>query len=497
MKKILILVLSLLLIALPTLAACNREKEPSDTSTPPSSSSGDSNEQGFPLAKKTFDKQTITILTRNKRFSQQFVPNEEFEGSAINVAVKTRNDYIEENYGLIIEMEETNTPGNDVATYITSDTCPYDLVCDSVYRMVPKVLENHYLSLNDLLELDRPWWDQSANNYLTLSDKIFFVAGDAIFTDDLFTACVLFNKDEYATRYEAQYGSLYDAVRNGTWTYEMMYELAKANGQPDETGAWMTPGAYYGIVTDGYTGATMLTNGSGTVTASKDSQGNITLNVGTERSISAFSKVYDMLMDGSASMFVEQLTSESKWSDITNQFITGHSLFYVTYLNSLLGVKDSDLNNKVNPGIVPIPKYDQTQDEYFCGVNAYQSDVLGIPVTNSENLEATCYLMELLGYYSSSDSIFGNQSVTASFYETTLKLQSVTDDNDSEMLDRITANRIYDLGGIFDWGGKLIGVYSSCMYSKANTLASTWDSIKGAVELAMQQTIDSYHESIV
>lgn len=493
MKRALTILLALLVLALPLLVSCAKQETNDESSKSSSGTSSENN--GFPLEQKFFEEKEITILTRKQHYSQQFVPNEEYSGSVINNAVAKRNDYIKEHYGITIKVEEVDTPGESIVTAITSNLDTYDIVCDAVSRMVPQVLNSHFYSLNDLLELDRPWWDQNANNYLTLSDKIFFVAGDALFTDELTTAAVLFNKDVYNERYGNIYGSLYDLVDQKKWTYDLMYEIAKDFGRPDESGAWMNENAYYGILTDGYTGATMLTNGSGIVTASKDEQNNITLNVTSERSTDAFSKVFEILMDGSTSLFAEQF-SPANWKILNDMFLSGHGLFRISYISNLLDVKESLELNKVTPGILPIPMFQENQDAYYCGVNAYHADVLGIPVTNSANLEATAYLMELLGYYSGSDSQFGTDSVNYAFYETTLKLQSVTDDRDSEMLDLIRNSRIYDLGGIFNWGGDLIGIYSFCLYRKVNNMVSTWEGIKEKTELAMQDTIEAYRESV-
>lgn len=496
MKKLCILLLALLLSALPLLASCGK----GETSGEPSSGTTSSApEAGFPLEKKNFGGRTVTILTRGHRFYQQFVPLEEYEGSVINVAVESRNAYIEEVYGIKVEAVENSRPSKAIADYIIAETDDYDLVCDDVYNMVPMVVENYFYSLNDLLELDRPWWDQNANNYLTLSEKVFFVAGDALFSDDMYTAGVFFNKRIYADQFESQYGSLYKLVDENKWTYDTMHEMARAFAKPNEEGKWGDIDAYYGIVTDGYTGATMLTNGSGTVTASKDEQNNISLNVVSQRSIDAFSVVYDMLSNVNVSMYVEKLKDQypdSCWSEISNMFLTGHALFQIGYLGTLIDLKNNELADGADPGVLPIPKFESSQDTYYCGVNAYQSDVLGVPINVSGNLEATCYLLELLGYYSSPASQFGANSVTSAFYETTLKLQAVTQDDDSRMIDLITSSRIYDLGGIFDWGKKLIGIYSSCLYNNQNQLASNWDSIHVAVETAMNETIEAYKNSI-
>ena len=503
MKKLLIIALALMMLALPVLTACSTEQGggTSDEVSQDNSQGEISDDPlaAFPLEEKNFGGQTIKILTRAANHQQQFVAMDENEGTAINTAVKARNDLIEEKYGIIIEVETTGRPGTDIGLTIQGGTSDYQIVCDSVNAMVGHVVDNWFYSLNDLLELDRPWWDQNACNQLTLSDKKFFVAGNAIFQDDSFTAGVLFNKNVYADRYEAAYGSLYDMVDKGTWTLDVMYELARDFAMPDENAEWMTDGCYYGIVTDGYSGATMLTNGTGAVSAYKDEQNKIVLSGGSEQSINAFGKVFTMLSDRTVSFFAEQYPgTETNWSYGSNMFITNHALFSVGYLNSLLGIMTNATPDKVVPGVLPPPKFDEAQDGYHAGINVYQSDVLAIPVcvVDEDQLEMTAYAMELLGYYSMKESPFGIDSVTYAFYDTSMKLQATTDDNDSRMLDLITSSRIYDLGGAFNWNGSMIGLYSSNLYAESNTLSSRWESALPGVEMAMQQTIDAFNNSI-
>ena len=504
MKKFLILVLALMMLALPVLTACSTQG--GDTSGA-ASQGGDASQGGevsedplaiFPLEEKNFGGTTITILTRKSRHAQQFAPQgDELEGSVINSAVQARNDLIEEKYGIIINVEITDRPGTDIGLSIQGGTGEYQIVCDAVYTMVGHITDNWFYSLNDLLDLNQPWWDQNACNQLTLSDKKFFVAGNAIFQDDSYTAGVLFNKTVYADRYEPTYGSLYKMVDDGTWTIDVMYELARDFAMPDENGEWMTDGCYYGVVTDGYSGATMLTNGAGAVSAYKDEQNKIVLSGGSEQSINAFDKVFTLLNDRTTSVFAEQF-KPTNWGYGSDLFIGNHALFSVGYLSSLLGIMTNTTPDKVVPGVLPPPKYDAAQEGYHCGINVYQSDVLAIPVSviDEDLLEATAYAMELLGYYSMKESQFGADSVTAAFYDTSMKFQAVTDDNDARMLDLITSSRIYDLGGAFDWNGKMIGLYSSNLYAGANTLASSWDANLPGVEAAMQASIEAFNNSI-
>ena len=495
MKRLASWFIILALFTATVLCACGDTEETDSASSATSSSTvSESDEAKFPLEAKKYDT-TVTILTRGLRYLQQFVPCEEYEGSVINTAVEARNELIEEEYGITIAAQESESPANDIEASITANTADFDIVCDSVGSMIVHVTDSWFYSLNELIALDMPWWDQNANTQLTLSDKIFYVAGDAIFGDDIMTSAVFYNKHIWEERYQSTYGSIYDMVDNGKWTYDTMFAIAKDFAQPDENGQWKTADAYYGIVTDGYTGATMLTNGSGAVSAYKDEQNNIVLSGGGEASVKAFDKVYNVLNDTTISLYAEQF-SPPDFDIINEMFITGHALFQIGYINVLLNIMENESSDKVNPGVLPLPKFDETQDNYHCGINVYWSNVLAIPVCNQANLEATAYTMELLGYYSSPESPFGTQSVTNAFYETSLKLQSVTDDNDSRMIDLISNSRIYDLGGAFNWGGNLIGLYSFNLYRGSNTLVSTWEAELPQVQQAMLDTIDAYQNSI-
>lgn len=499
MKRFAIILLSLLLVCIPVLAACTEQPAQESSEAAVSETSAEtSKEEGtpFPLETKNFGGQTIRILTRNNESNTQFVPNEETEGTVISQAVLDRNQYIEEHFGLTLETEVTGTPAVEIGTYIESNLDDYDIVCDALCRMLPSITQNYFYSLNDWLDLKQPWWDQQANEYLTLSDKIFFVTGDAMYTDDLHTSCILFNKNEYNKYFAEQYGSLYEIVDRKEWTYDLMSEMAKAYSQPDDAGNWTNTDCRYGIVTDGYTGASQLVTGSGVLTVSKDNNGELKLHVGDEQSINAFDKVYNIMNDTTQTMYVEQLTADTKWNDIAAMFTNNKALFRIGYVISLLSLKNEENPDKVDPGIVPIPKFTKEQDEYFDGVNIYQCEVLGIPVSNVAHREATCYMLEALGYFSSNYGPFKTNSVSYAVYDTTLKLQSVTADDDSRMMDYILSHRMYDLGGIFDWGGGLTGVYSFCLYGGSNNLVSKWDGMKSAVELAMNETITAYKESI-
>ena len=489
MKKAITALLLAALLLLPALASCSKDDGETSQSL---GTSGTTSEETLPFEVKNFNGQEIRILAKsNHTYGQmQFVPDEEITSNQINDAVTTRNNLIEDNYGLVIVCDADATPMATARPLITAGLCEYDIICDAVCNMLPMVSENCFWSLDDLLNLDADYYDKNANDNLRIGEKSYFVAGDMLITDDDYTYCCLYNKDMYKNNADlsGQYGDIYDIVREGRWTYDIFYEMCKVVSQPDENGQWGTTGGTYGNISEGYVTAIWV-NGAGVRTVEKGAEPySLTLNVTSDRSVAAFNKVFEIMTDRSNSILVDWLGATG-WEDTATMFENGQGLFWGTNVSSITtNMAGSEADQIISFGVLPVPKLDKEQANYFNGINSYQSSVIGIPSSNVENQEATAYLIELLGYYS--------DSVTDAYYEKTLKLQAVEEDADAEMLDLIFNNRLYDLGAIYNWGGNLIGIYSSVMRSGTNTLVSTFESQQTAAQTAMDQTIEDLKNSI-
>ena len=484
MKKITAFLLLALLVIVPCFAACNDEGGEKNVSEV-------SEVEGFPLEHKKFENAKVTILgvasSRHVYGEMQFVPNDEQDGNVINDVVAERNNYIEQQYGITIELIPESYPNEKIDDMLATGLDTYDVIVGDVFNMMPKVTSGAFHKLNDLLLLESEWWDQNSVKFLSPAGDTYMVAGDALICDDIFTYLVLFNKDMYEDQgLVAKYGTMYDMVDAGEWTYDRLYTIAKEVSRPDPDGKWTNVNCTYGLLGDAY-GATMMVAGGGVSTVELTDDG-FNLVVGSKKSIDVFQKVQQMMGDPAACCYVEQIPES--WSGISSIFKNNRGLYYLTVANGIVTLRQSVTEEEaVNFGVVPIPKFDETQEDYYAGINAYQSEVITIPSTNKENLDVTVYALEALAYYSHSPA--SGKSLKEAYYETVLKLQSVESDDDARMLDIVFSNRLYDLGGIYNWGG-LIGVYSHCLRNNAG-LASYWESIQGQVESEMDATLEAFN----
>lgn len=492
MKKIIAILLLMLLVVVPCFTACNNDTETSSDDF--GDTSANEQDVSFPLEAKVFDNATITILTiptsRHVYGEMQFVPNEENDGNVINDTVAERNNYIEENYGIKVEILTENYPNEVIDDMLATGNDMYDVIVGDVFNMIPRITEGAFHKLDDLLLLENEWWDQGSIKFLSAAGDTYAVASDLLIGDDMYTYLVLFNKNMYNDEGLAEtYGTMYDMVDNGEWTYDRLHTIAKSVSMPDSEGKWTNINCTYGFLGDAY-GATMMVAGAGMGTVELQDDGYFNLTVGTQKSFDVFQKVYSVMSDTTSSIYVEQVPEA--WTGISSIFKNNRGLYYLTTASGIITLKQAATGEDyVEFGVVPIPKYNEEQDSYYAGINAYQSEVITIPSTNRENLEVTAYALEALAFYSKHPA--SGKSIKEAYYETTLKLQAVESDDDARMLDIIFSNRIYDLGGIYNWGG-LIGVYSECLRNKGGNLASHWESIQSQVESDMEATIEAYED---
>lgn len=443
---------------------------------------------------------TIKILcvesARHTYGELQFVPNDESNYTAVSEAVRSRNDLIEQNHGIKIEVSPIKYPVSELRTLVEAGTCDFDLVCDSVDSMVQSVTENLFWSLDGQVDYQQPWWNTEAIESISIAGKHYFLSGDCMITDDDNTYLYLYNKDMYEdnSTLSNTYGDLYQLVRDGKFTLDIFEEMCKVVSQPSEDGMWDFF-ATYGNLSHAY-GATVLMNGCDFATATPDANGYFTLNVGSDHGISLFDKVYSVMSNKQITQRAELIIGQGAnpstygFAELEEMFVNGRGLFYNTTSSSISILKTRSDGMDFDFGVLPIPKFDEHQTRYCNTVNRYQSTVIGIPISSSENLEAACVLLQALGFYS--------EDVTEAYYQQTLQLQALTANDDAEMLDLIYENRFYDLGAMFNWGNSaLINFYGVLIANDStNMIASYWDSISAKVTAGMEETIQAYQDSL-
>ncbi len=498
--RILCLLLVLCLSSV-VLFACDKE-EPSDGSSSVQSTGGTTSESTFPHEKKNFGDVTIKFLTDKATdyISWEVAPQETVNGDRINNACNNRKELIKQEFGIELVQEYAENQDDVVSKIresIQSGTDEYQ-VCVAGLLYLAKLTGDEMLidlsriESNDYLDFTQPYWDQSILRDLTVLDSVYFATGDALITDDESTWAIFFNKD-LAEEFNitANYGvdSLYDLVRNNEWDIDTFHELV-ANASVDNDAFGMTWGAdtpdVWGMISECYDSYTFTVGCGQTLMRNDGSE--ITVTAGEQSNINAFDKVFNLLTDSDFVAIAEKTGkdtgSSTFYEDMTSMFAAGKGLFMPDKIGA---VSNAILRNAdIHYGLLPMPKLDETQEDYTTTVTVYWCSAFAIPITNVEKLDATCYALEALAYY-------GMEQLTPEYYEHTLKDKRFEDEESLEMLDLIFRNRTYDMGAVYNFGSALqfyTGILLQGLSGQSNTHVSTLESVRPNWENAIQAYID-------
>jgi hypothetical protein len=132
-------------------------------------------------------------------------------------------------------------------------------------------------------------------------------------------------------------------------------------------------------------------------------------------------------------------------------------------------------------GIIPTPKYDEYQENYFTFVEM-SSSMVSVPVT--ADLNFTGHIAEALAYESVS-------TVTPAFYDLTLQTKTARDDESEAMLDIIFNNKIFDLG-TFNTAFLVHDIFPAAVSTRGGDMVSLIEARRDAINAAIDKFNESY-----
>ncbi len=330
----------------------------------------------------------------------------------------------------------------------------------------------------DYIDLDKDYWDQSLREYATVGDKTFYAFGTYDFTYFDMTHCLVFNKDLYRELNFKE--DPYELVRSGKWTFDEMAEMMKTATYDNDGDDRQSLRDNYGYVSSGKQILPNFWIAGGTTSVSLD-RGRmpyLTM-VDNDR--------FQQILDSCFELFWDQnvwyvSTGMGNQSEHHTELFSGGNALFADYTFFFL----SQLRNcEYNFGILPFPKYDAEQNDYYSRVEA--GTVLAtVPITNPDP--------EMAGALIEGMASEGYKTILPEYYETSLKRRDSPDEESAEMLDKIFATRVYDLGDSWYCDQIRDGMMVALWNSGKNTFASTYKSYEKMIMRTINETIRAYLE---
>lgn len=493
-KKAFIILFVIIFAICPALTSCNNEKTTKDKTSTVSRT----DEYGRPYIEDNvpddldFGGETVTILVREGELYKMEFGVEETNGSILNDALYTRNSRVEDALNIKIKtLVQTTDPGTyapfnfneKVRTAILGGTNDFDVI--SIYGYYGVALANEGLLKNLIgvpyLDLSKPWWNQDFINEMNINNKLYFVIGDASFSSIDYTFATFYNKDLAKKWYPGI--DFYKVVDDGDWTLDYFYELLKNTYEDKDGSGDKSEGDFFGIgMATASTPLDPLFAAADIPITSKNSEGLPYFTFRSEKTIKFFDKMYELLFNNQG-VLPGHYTGESI-EKMEKKFQNQETIFNIDKLNSVNLLTNVDFEY----GMLPIPKLDKEQEDYYtCASDS--CSMLCIPITESQDrLPMVGAALELLAAES-------YRSVTPAYFEVIMKYRYLQTNEDTRMYDKVLAGVQYNFGVVYSYClNDIQHIVRDVLNNRSKDFVSSYEARIDQAEYNLEQLLQFYQE---
>ncbi len=359
-------------------------------------------------------------------------------GDVVSDAVYNRNLTVEERFN--VHIAEPILAPDAEATALNASVQAGDDMCEVAiwhYKHLGDSAAAGYLadiSQAGYIGFEKPWWYQKVNDAYSIADHAYLIVGMYDLDNYLDNICLYFNKNMIIDLTGDD--DLYSVVKEGGWTLDRMKEIAALAGvdtNGDGTMDMLTDNFGYGMPS-GF-GFVYQFAWEQPVTI-RNSEGYPEDASNTERMVTMVETLRNFLFDNDYIINDEAGTSGTAFKE-------NRLLFCVSNLNAASSdFRDMDQDF----GILPVPKLEETQKEYYTHATAHTSAV-GIPVVKDKaGLEFSSLILEAM-------AAEGYKQIRPAVYDVALKSKYTRDEASFEMIDIVVQGRTADFAEIYDkWG---------------------------------------------
>ena len=430
-----------------TLLACGKSNEEGQTTTTVSADSTTS-----AVAETTIDpmKANDPQLTADNWGGAEFgilyngtevEPNKDFDadglnGNVLNDAIYNRNMAIQDKYNLKINAAFYNN--GDISTMVSNsnkagDNAYHLVEVNGAYSMSMALNGQLYnLEALEYVNLDKPYWNSMILEGSSIEGKNYFAYSDANIHAYGATPCVLFNKDMLAS---FQLGDIYKVVTDGKWTFETMSTMIQAvTGDLNGDGV-ITKDDRLGYIANNFC-VDCFISGTGYRMIIKDADDLPVMNVENEKFYNIIDGIKKLCSEENGAFLIDRTSTATEareyWTE--EAFVADRALFVGGNLKwaERLRAMENDF------GIVPLPKYDENQENYAVHFQANVGASMSVPSGNTEVVKIS-KVLEDIAYES-------YLHVMPAYTEIVLEGQSVRDEESIVSLNIIRNSYYSDLG---------------------------------------------------
>lgn len=394
-----------------------------------------------------YDNATVNILMRDAgpedpRRYEWFVDTLE-SGDSLSEAIWFRNQEIEEK--LSVRLKFTQRPTDELnATIVNAFTGGgdgVDIISHYHYYATSLSTMECYKNLMHpdftYLHLDNPYWNQNFIKYATAQDRLFVLQGDMNLSTYMTTFVMFFQKNLLRDMCSTEAAALYEMVLDGKWTIDQLIELCTDvavldSVDGDSAGDIYAFTSHYNVhAYDGFLSAFDIN-----LTQADEDGNHSLLNSTAQRKLQAaadklvnFYRTDDVYLVGRG---VDSYTTP------VAAFRENRSIFCVAGLGDYKNLSEMEPDSW---GLLPLPKYDTRQDNYYAGVQDSHNTV-AVLYGSDKNYEMISAVLELFASKSYA-------TVRPTLFNRVIKGQKLQDLQSVEVFDLIMNSTRWDFADIY------------------------------------------------
>ena len=423
-----------------------------------------------------YGEEEFSILSHSFTYAEYRLDAESLTGETFSDAVYNRTREVEERLNVKINVRYmdywSENAQSEIMNVVMAGDDVYDCCFLGTSANLSALTGGIYLDLRSVDEFDftKPWWYTKAFQYYEIDGMLYTAPNEASANihDQMWS--VFFNK---SIAEDLGIDNIYELVKSGKWTLDKLIEFTEtaANdldgdgklGADDRWGLMTHNGSSYGFI-----------HGAGEyVVESVD--GIPVMKKLDDRLFGAIEKIRKVFsLD---SVMTNNKHQNSFGYTCVKGFSDGKSLFLAEVLGNAASLREMDMDF----GIIPYPKYDEAQENYYTNYS---------PAANAVCIPKTCSDVSRAGTVIEVMSALGYRDIRPAYYDVVLYGKTIRDEESRAMLDIIFDNVEADYLRLYHWA-KFDDTLVSVMTSTSVDIASTFDSNRKAVEAAISEFLEN------
>lgn len=435
------------------------------------------------LPDRDWNGKTITFAIAPSNIDDIWVAGE--SGDVCNDAVYQRNILIEDRFNVkiatIMPTENIENWYDPMIKVVMAGEDVFQVAGHYAFQVHKAISQGIYQDwMNcEYINLDQPWWFRDINDSAVINGKLYNLTGNLGMSLLQYTAAFYYNI-KLAESYGHVPADFYKLVRDGSWTFDTMTEMVKpmysdlngdgARDDFDQYG-WAT---HSGTVIDLWQAAFDLP-----MTA-RDKDGNISVIYMSDKRQQALEKVVNLYAANEGAYFYTKKAVQTSWLWYEQfAFSLGQQTFCAgPFLAAYMIFRDMEDAY----GILPLPKWDEKQAEYYTNLNDRYT-VWGIPMTTTD--------YEFIGMMVEAMACESYKSIYPAYFDVALKSKYSEDADTAEMVDIVVNGMQFDFAYTFGTSTSIFANMPYLFRERVRALSTDLSSAFAAVEEKIEANLDT------